>query len=312
MAEAIRTTAEPVGTRPEKSTLSLTRSQTRLAWLMLIPTLAVVAFIALYPLLQTIYLSFTNARLASGKEWALVGFDNYARLLRDSQFLNSIFVTVQFTILTIIFEFLLGMIIALVINSNFKGRGLMRTAMLIPWAITTVISAQMWKWMFQDPFGVINDIVVNKLHLLPTKVAWLSQANTSLPSIAAIDIWKTTPFVALLLLAGLQVIPTDVYEAATVDGANPLQQFIRITLPLLRPAILVTLIFRTLDALRVFDVFYVVFGAREDVQTLAIYNQQTLVAFSRLGYGSAISIGIFIVIAIFVVAYMTFLRVEQP
>src|SRR4051794_39959998 len=117
MAEAIRTTAEPVGTRPEKTTLSLTRSQTRLAWLMLIPTLAVVAFIALYPLLQTIYLSFTNARLASGKEWALVGFDNYARLLRDTQFLNSIFVTVQFTIITIIFEFVLGMIIALVINS---------------------------------------------------------------------------------------------------------------------------------------------------------------------------------------------------
>src|SRR5437016_1115704 len=131
MAEAIETTAKPVGTRPTRTTLSLTRSQTRLAWLMLIPTLAVVAFIALYPLIQTVYLSFTNARLASGREPRFVGFDNYQNLIQDSDFLNSIWVTVQFTVLTIIFEFLLGMIIALVINSNFKGRGLMRTAMLV-------------------------------------------------------------------------------------------------------------------------------------------------------------------------------------
>src|SRR5207253_2753681 len=118
---------------------------------------------------------------------------------------------------------------------------------------------------------------------------WLSQANTSLPAIAAIDIWKTTPFVALLLLAGLQVIPTDVYEAARVDGANPIQQFFRITLPLLRPAILVTLVFRTLDALRVFDVFYVAFGARPDTQTMAIYNQAKIVDQGYTGYGSTIS-----------------------
>lgn len=312
MGQAVKTEATPVGSQPQVKSLSLERSQTRLAWLMLLPTLAVVAFVALYPLLQTIWLSFTNARLASGRPTEFVGFNNYVRLLtNDPQFWGSIVVTIQFTILTLIFEFLLGMIIALVINSNFKGRGLMRAAMLVPWAIPTVISAQMWKWMFQDNFGVINDFLRDKLHLINSNIAWLSQSNTSIPSIAAIDIWKTTPFVALLLLAGLQVIPTDVYEAATVDGANPIQQFFRITLPLLRPAIVVTLIFRTLDALRVFDVFYVAFGARPDTQTMAIYNQQTLVAFSRLGYGSTISMGIFIVIAIFVVAYMTIFRMEQ-
>lgn len=279
---------------------------------MLIPTLAVVAFIALYPLLQTIWFSFTNARLASGRQPAFVGLDNYVRLLTDDpQWWSSVMVTVQFTVLTIIFEFILGMIIALVINSNFKGRGMMRAAMLIPWAIPTVISAQMWKWMYHDNFGVINDLLRFKLHLVSTSVAWLSQANTSIIAIAAIDIWKTTPFVALLLLAGLQVIPQEVYEASRVDGANPVQQFIRITLPLLRPAIAVTLIFRTLDALRVFDVFYAAFGARPDTQTMAIYNQQTLVAFSKLGYGSAISMGIFIVISVFVVLYMTFFRTEQ-
>ncbi len=143
-------------------------------------------------------------------------------------------------------------------------------------------------------------------------VAFIATNTTvSLISIAAVDIWKTTPFVALLLLAGLQVIPDDVYEAADVDGANAVQQFLYITLPLLMPAILVALIFRTLDSLRVFDVFYVMFGQRGDTQTMAIYAQQYLVDFSDLGYGSAISVAIFIVIAIFVTMYVTFLRVEE-
>jgi trehalose/maltose transport system permease protein len=313
MSQAVNTSeaARVAAAQPRGGTLSLTRSQTRLAWLMLAPTLAVVAFVALYPLLQTIWQSFTDARLASGREPQFVGLRNYERLIGDQTFINSIFVTVQFTVLTIIFEFILGLIIAMVINSNFRGRGAMRAAMLVPWAIPTVISAQMWKWMYHDVYGVINDLLVNKLHLLKQNVAFLAESSTAIPAISAVDIWKTTPFVALLLLAGLQVIPHDVYEAARVDGANPLQQFVQITLPLLRPAILVTLIFRTLDALRVFDVFYVMFGATPNTQTMAIYNQQTIVAFSRLGYGATISMAIFVIIAIFVVGYVTFFKVEQ-
>jgi trehalose/maltose transport system permease protein len=186
----------------------------------------------------------------------------------------------------------------------------MRAAMLVPWAIPTVVSAQMWKWMYHDIYGVINDLLVNKFHLLASNIAWVADPATSIPAIAAVDIWKTTPFVALLLLAGLQVIPSDIYEAADVDGANKLQQFLSLTLPLLRPAILVTLIFRTLDSLRVFDVFYVMFGNRQDTQTMAIYDQQNIVAFSDLGYGGAISVAIFVVIGIFVVSYVTFLKVE--
>jgi trehalose/maltose transport system permease protein len=313
MSQAVNTSeaARVAAAQQRGGTLSLTRSQTRLAWLLLAPTLAVVAFVALYPLLQTIWQSFTDARLASGREPQFVGLRNYERLIGDQTFLNSIVVTVQFTVLTIIFEFILGLIIAMVINSNFRGRGAMRAAMLVPWAIPTVISAQMWKWMYHDVYGVINDLLVNKLHLLQQNVAFLAESTTAIPAISAVDIWKTTPFVALLLLAGLQVIPHDVYEAARVDGANPIQQFFQITLPLLRPAILVTLIFRTLDALRVFDVFYVMFGATPNTQTMAIYNQQTIVAFSRLGYGATISIAIFLIIAVFVVGYVTFFKVEQ-
>jgi trehalose/maltose transport system permease protein len=157
---------------------------------------------------------------------------------------------------------------------------------------------------------VINDLS-QRIGFTNQNVAFLADPNLAIPSIAAVDIWKTTPYVALLLLAGLQVIPSDVYEAARVDGASAIQQFMQITLPLLRPAIVVTLIFRTLDALRVFDVFFVMFGANRSTQTMAIYDQQTIVSFSRLGYGATISIGIFVIIGIFVVAYATFLKVEQ-
>ncbi len=184
--------------------------------------------------------------------------------------------------------------------------------MLVPWAIPTVLSAQMWKWMYNDIFGVINDLL-RRIGVIEQNIAWLAKPATALPAVMAIDIWKTTPFVALLLLAGLQVIPEELYEAARVDGASRLRQFFTITLPLLRPAIAVALIFRSLDALRVFDVFYVLFGARPDTQTMAVYAQNNIVAFSDVGYGSAISVFIFLIIAIFVVAYVTALRVEaQP
>ena len=186
----------------------------------------------------------------------------------------------------------------------------MRAVMLVPWAIPTVVAAQMWKWMLDDTFGVVND-AGTRLHILSHSHAWISDPSTALAAVCAVDIWKTTPFVALLLLAGLQVIPGDLYEAAEVDGASQLQQFWKITLPLLAPAILVTLIFRTLDALRVFDVFYVFFGNRPDTQTMAIYNQDTIVGTGHVGYGAAISVAIFLIIALFVVIYVTFMRVTE-
>ena len=311
MAQSAVDAGRAVAVRPIRVTSPLTRMQARLAWLLLIPTLAVVAFVALVPLVETVRLSFTDARLASARPTSWVGLRNYLDLVQDRAFLDSIWLTVKFTAITVAFEFVLGMLIALVVNSNFRGRGLMRTAMLVPWAIPTVISAQMWKWMYHDVYGVINDLLVHRLGLLERNVAWVADPATSLAAICAVDIWKTTPFVALLLLAGLQVIPSDVYEAASVDGANRIQQFLRITLPLLQPAILVALIFRTLDSLRAFDVFYVMFGARPDTQTMAVYNQQNIVAFSDVGYGATISVAIFLIIGIFVAAYVTVLKVEE-
>ncbi len=288
----------------------LQRKQTRLAWIMLAPALVVVALVALYPLGVTIFQSFTDKQFLALEPTKWIGLQNYRTLIHDTIFRDSIVTTVKFTVITVSFEFVLGMIIALVVNSNFKGRGVMRAVMLVPWAIPTVVSAQMWKWMYDDIFGVVNDVGV-RLNILNHPVAWISQPSTALASVAAVDIWKTTPFVALLLLAGLQVIPHDLYEAADVDGASKLLQFWRITLPLLRPAILVALIFRTLDALRVFDVFYVFFGNRVDTQTMAIYDQNTIVSVGNVGYGAAISVAIFLIIALFVVIYVTFIRVEE-
>jgi trehalose/maltose transport system permease protein len=302
-------TPAPAPRRRRRRRSKLQRRQSRIAWLLLVPALAVVAFVAIYPLGKTIYQSFTDQEFLAGltpTKW--VGLDNYKTLWHDSVFRHAVWVTIKFTIITVAFEFVLGLIIALVVNSKFRGRGVMRAVMLVPWAIPTVVAAQMWKWMLDDTFGVIND-AGTRLHLITHSHAWISDPATSLASVCAVDIWKTTPFVALLLLAGLQVIPSDLYEAASVDGASTLQQFRKITLPLLVPAILVTLIFRTLDALRVFDVFAVFFGNRPDTQTMAIYAQSTIVGDGHVGYGAAISVAIFLIIALFVVIYVTFMRV---
>src|SRR5919198_1562282 len=245
-------TPAPVPRRRRRRT-RLQRRQTRLGWLLLLPSLAVVAFVAIYPLGKTVYQSFTNQEFLAGLQptkW--IGTANYHQLIHDTIFRDTVVLTIKFTAITVSFEFVLGLIIALVVNSSFKGRGVMRAVMLVPWAIPTVVAAKMWLWMLDDTYGVINDLGM-RLHILSRPHAWISEPSTQLAAVSAVDIWKTTPFVALLLLAGLQVIPNDLYEAASVDGANRLQQFWRITLPLLRPAILVTLIFRTLDALRVFD-----------------------------------------------------------
>jgi trehalose/maltose transport system permease protein len=301
--------ATPAQPRRRSRRTKLARRQTRLAWLLLVPSLAVVALVALYPLGKTVFQSFTDQEFLALEPTKWVGFDNYTQLFHDSLFRHSIWTTIKFSAITVAFEFALGLAIALVVNSNFKGRGMMRAVMLVPWAIPTVVAAQMWKWMLDDTFGVINDLGV-RLHVLSHSHAWIADPSTSLAAVCAVDIWKTTPFVALLLLAGLQVIPQDLYEAARVDGANVLQQFWKITFPLLKPAILVTLIFRTLDALRVFDVFYVFFGNRPDTQTMAIYAQSTIVGDGHVGYGAAVSVVIFLIIAIFVVIYMTLNRLS--
>ncbi|MBA3413985.1 MAG: sugar ABC transporter permease [Chloroflexia bacterium] len=280
--------------------------------MLILPSVLVVAVVALYPLLESFRLSLTNTRLASAREPRYVGLDNYVDILSSgSPFWGALQNTLTFTVASVGLETVFGMVIALVIHSNFKGRGIVRAAMLVPWAIPTVVSASMWDWMYHDVFGIVNDLLVYRLGILDQKVAWLANPTTALPAIIAVDVWKTTPFMALLLLAGLQLIPGDVYEASTVDGASKWQQFWQITLPLIKPALLVALIFRTLDAFRVFDVIYVMKGEATETISLAVLARRELIGNSKLGEGSAIAVIIFLCIAVLVVIYTRLVRVEE-
>lgn len=226
----------------------------------------------------------------------------------DRDFLQAIGTTLVFVIFSVSLELVVALFIAVTVNSSFRGRTLMRVVMLVPWAIPTVISAKLWSLMLKDTSaGIINRVLMD-LQLIDAPQAWLSVAALQMPSAIMVDVWKTSAFMSLLLLAGLQMIPSDLYEASSVDGATPIQQFFLITLPLLRPTIAVALVFRTLDALRVFDLFNVLFGRQQ--LSMATYNYEMLVNSQKDGYASAISIIIFLLISIFAVMYVRMLRVE--
>ncbi len=226
----------------------------------------------------------------------------------DDDFVTSIGTTLGFTVVSVTLELLLGLFIALTVNLEFAGRGFMRAVMLVPWAMPTVITARLWELMLKDTSaGIVNRLLMD-INLIAGPLAWLSTKALQLPAAIMVDVWKTSPFMALLLLAGLQTIPKELYEAASVDGANPLRRFLSITLPLLRPTIAVALVFRTLDSLRVFDLFNVLFGRQQ--LSMATYNYEILVNNQRDGYASAISIIIFILISLFAIFYIRLLNVE--
>jgi trehalose/maltose transport system permease protein len=228
---------------------------------------------------------------------------------QDPVFLDSVGNTLHFTVVSVVLELLLGLIIALVVNSSFKGRGLMRAAMLVPWAIPTVVSAVLWRTLLlPDQTGIFNKLLMN-LGILSKPEQWFAPNGPWMNSIIAVDVWKTAPFMALLILAGLQIIPGDLYEAASVDGASKLRQFFSITLPLLRPTIAVALIFRTLDSLRVFDVFSVLLDTSRP--SMATYNYNRLVLTRADGYASAVGVIIFLLIFIFTVVYVRFVGMER-
>ena len=227
----------------------------------------------------------------------------------DRDFILAIGNTLVFTIASVFLETVLGLIIALVMNSKFKLRGAMRAVMLIPWAIPTVVSARMWQWMLAPTrVGIIN-VILQKLEIGNGQIPFLRTDAWALPAIIAVDVWKTTPFMALLLLAGLQLIPQDIYEAAEVDGAGKVRQFWSITMPLLKPTLAVALIFRTLDALRVFDVFQVLLAQTR--YSMATYNYYQLIGNREMGLSSAIGVIIFLFIFVFTTMYIRLLGVES-
>jgi multiple sugar transport system permease protein len=267
---------------------------------MVAPSMALIALVALWPVVYAIWLSLHEYSLiqAGVSRWAEpFGLGNYADALASSEFWRATRITVIFTIASVFLETLLGLAMALIMHSAFKGQGLLRTVVLVPWAVLTVVTAIMWKTIFDPNLGFVNT-------LLGTSTVWLGEEPHALMVMIFADVWKTAPFMALLLLAGLQVIPSEVYEAARVDGATAWQRFRRITLPLLMPALLVALIFRTLDALRAFDLPKVLTNGANGTETLSLIAAREFQENRLYGEGSALSILTFLIVMIISFAYI--------
>ena len=287
------------------------------AWLFLSPMLLTLAAIAVWPLARTLWFGMTDASLSDLESYAFIGFQNFLvkdhgawyGLLTDPQWWHAVWNTVVFAAVSVSMETVLGIVIALVMNATFPGRGVFRAAVLVPWAIPTVVSARIWQWMLNDQFGVINDALV-KLGLITTPIAWTAEPHLALFSIIMVDVWKTTPFVALLVLAALQMLPRDCYEAARVDGIHPVKVFFGVTLPLIKPALVVAVTFRLLDAFRVFDVVYIMTGNAQSTMTMSVYARQQLVDFQDVGYGSAAATLLFMIIAVLTALYLVAVRAD--
>jgi ABC-type sugar transport system permease subunit len=284
----------------------------RTALLFLLPSFVFVAIFSLFPIFESFRLSFY--RLILTLPWLgqkVVGWQNYIDLWEDPVAMESLFTTLIFVGVTIPLELLFGLGIALVLNDVFHGRGLLRAVVLIPWAIPTVVSSQMWRFIFNDRYGLINFVFFGGD--VSRYVAPLADPHLALVAIMAAEIWKTTPFAALILLAGLQGIPDDLYEAASVDGATAWQKFRHVTLPLIKPALLLALLFRTIDSLRVFDlVFFTTQGGPADAtNVLQFYGYKKTFAEGMVGYGSAIAVAVFLMSLIFSLAYLRFLQTSR-
>lgn len=284
----------------------LTTSRERLAaWSMVAPALLITVTFALYPVVDSFWLSLHHIFIGVPQLGSqFVGPDNYLALLRDPVARQALLVTLGFVLLSTVLELACGLMIALVIHEQFRGRGLVRAAILIPWAIPTVVASQLWRYIFNDQYGFANLLLFGDR--VTDYIPWLAYPTTAFGIVVLADVWKTSSFAALLVLAGLQLIPDDLYDAARVDGAGAGQRFRHITLPLLKPALLLALLFRTMDAFRVFDLVFVMTqgGPGDATQVLQFYGYQTLFTEGRIGYGSAVSVAVFLMVLALSLIYL--------
>jgi ABC-type sugar transport system permease subunit len=281
----------------------------RLGYALVAPALMALLAVTAYPLLYNLWNSFHHVNLsqagASG-QWA--GVSNYRQLLHAG-FAGALERTAAFTAVSVLVETVLGLALALMLHRAFRGRGLLRVAVLVPWAVPTVVSATLWKTMFDPRTGFV-DYLLGLAHLPGSSTTWLAGEWTSWAAVLVADAWKNVPFIAIILLAGLQVIPTDVYEAARIDGASAWQAFRRMTLPLLRPALLVALIFRTLSAFLVFDVVYIMTGGGPgtSTETLSYLDWHTFLVDTDFGYGGAVAVALVAMSLVIAGGYVRLMR----
>jgi trehalose/maltose transport system permease protein len=273
-------------------------------WVYCAPALLIIAGVAVFPLSRTVGFAFTDARLGDWGSARYVGLENFRYLLQDPDWWRAVANTLVFTGIAVTLETVLGTGVALILNERFRARGLLRAAVLIPWAIPTVVSARMWAWMFNDLYGVINELLIRS-GLIHQRLAWLADPKLTLATVVAVDVWKTTPFMALLILAALQSVPQNLIEAAILEGISPWRRFWNLTLPLIRPGLTVAVIFRALDSLRIFDLPYVLTSNSRKTAVMSVYARQQLVDFQDVGYGSAASFLVFCVVAIVILGYLS-------
>jgi ABC-type sugar transport system permease subunit len=261
---------------------------------LLVPALASIGAVSVYPVLLGLWLSFRDTTLASPTD-TFVGFSNYLQLFSDGQFWNAWIHTIQFTAASTLLETSIGLMIALVLSERFRGRGIVRAAMLVPWAIPTVVTSKMFGWLFDGQHGLVN-YLLRSVGLIQHNVDWYGSPDFALTTIIIADVWKTTPFMALLLLAGLQTIPDSLAEASVIDGANAWQQFWYVKLPLLAPSLLIASMFRALDAFRIFDLVYVLTGGgpADSTEVLSTLTYKDLFSALQFGYGSALATIMFV------------------
>lgn len=286
------------------------RQQRRTAWIFLLPLLLTLVAVAIWPLARSIFFSFTDAYLDAPSDYGFVGIENFVEVAEDPVFWGAVRNTLVFTLVSVGLETLLGLAIALLLHRAFLGRGIVRAAILIPWAMPMVVSARIWEWMLNDQFGLINKLLV-ALGLVEKGVAWTADPSLILGTVIFIDVWVTTPFMVLLILAGLQLIPEEIYEAADVSGVPQWKRFWSITLPLATPAIGVAILFRTLDALRMFDLSYVLAANNENTMTMSIYARDQLISFQDLGLGAAASTWVFMIIGLIAIVIVGLLRLDR-
>jgi multiple sugar transport system permease protein len=268
-----------------------TKSERRLAWMLCAPAVVAMLLVTAYPIIYAFILSLQDFDLRFPDEGGFAGLSNYETVLTSSKWWQSVFNTAFITLVSVGIELVLGMIIALVMHRAIFGRGAVRTSVLIPYGIITVVAAFAWFYAFDPASGFVNG-----LPFVADDKAWFGDRWSAMAVIIAAEVWKTTPFIALLLLAGLTTIDEGLYEAAKVDGANAVQRFFRITLPLMVPAILVALLFRTLDAFRVFDSIFIMTGGGQDTESVSIVGYNQLISRVNLGLGSAVSVLIFLMV----------------
>ncbi len=291
------TDAEPRQAAARTPTTERTRSERRLGWMLCAPAVIAMLLVTAYPIGYAFVLSLQDLDLRFPDEGGFAGVDNYVSVLTSNLWWTDVFNTLFITVISVSVELVLGMAIALVMHRAIFGRGVVRTSVLIPYGIITVVAAFSWQFAFASDTGFVN-----QLPLIADDMAWFGDRFSSFAVIIMAEIWKTTPFMALLLLAGLTTIDDGLYEAAKVDGASAVQRFFRITLPLIKPAILVALLFRTLDAFRVFDSIFIMTGGALDTESVSILGYNQLIERLNLGLGSAVSVLIFV--AVLIIAFI--------